>query len=149
MTFDRALAQPIRPLLKPGVMALPFALLGLLTARFFPREYYDLIWVPSFIVFAACVVLWTPYLMLVGVCFYAMSQQPFPKTLAFEAWRLHALLLAAIALLLWRTYVLWPESAVKKSKKGPPAPWWGYLLGGVATLGLFALMAYFFHFQDP
>jgi hypothetical protein len=149
MTFDRALAQPIRPLLKPGVMALPFALLGLLCARFFPREYYDLIWMPSFVVFAACVVLWTPYLMLVGVCFYAMSQLPFPKSLAFEAWCLHALLLAVVTFLLWRTYTLWPEWAGRKSKKGPAAPWWGYVLGGVAALGLFALMAYFFHFQDP
>ena len=132
-------------------MLLPFALVGLLTARLFPREYYDFIWVPSFLVLGACVVLWTPYLILVGVCFYAMSQLPFPKTLAFEAWLNHALLLVAISVCLWRTWVLWPAGATKKRLPAgaKPAPWWGYVLGGIAALGLFGLMAYFFHFQDP
>ena len=104
---------------------------------------------PSFLVLAFSLVLWTPYLMLVVGCFYFMSRLPFPRALAFEAWRWHALLLFAVVILLWRTYRLWPEWVGRKSNGGAPAPWWGFVLGGVAAIGLLALMTYFFHFQDP
>jgi hypothetical protein len=152
MPFDQVLGQPIRPLLGLAPILFPHAFLGVVTARLFPAPYSDLIWVTCFSLCSACVMLWTPYLLLAGVCFYAVAKLPFPTTLDFAAWRYHALLLTVIAILLWRTWLLWPEWAPLKRKPLPkgakPAPWWGYVLGGAAVFGLLALMAYNLHFQQ-
>jgi hypothetical protein len=86
-----------------------------------------------------------------GALFFLMSQLPFPKTLATAAWLYQALLLLVVAFCLWRTWVLWPmnENRAKQLAAGAVlAPWWGYVLGGIAVLGIFALMAYCFHFQE-
>jgi hypothetical protein len=89
--------------------------------------------------------------MLAGLCFYALAQLPFPKTLAFAAWSTHALLLLAVAVCLWRTWVLWPADLTKRKPLptgAKPAPWWGYVLGGILIVGIYGVMAYFLHFQD-
>jgi hypothetical protein len=131
-------------------MLLPLAIVGLLASRFMPHAYRDLVWISSFAAFGASLVLWTPYLMIAGVCFFAMSQLPFPRSAALSAWGAHGLLLVGAAFCLWRTWSLWPDSAsMKKLPDGAkPAPWWGYILGASLAAGLFGLMAYVFHFQD-
>lgn len=150
MSVDKVLGQPIRLLLKPAVALLPFALIGLVSARFLPPRFFDAVWVSSFLICGACLVLFTPYLMLAGGCFYAMSQLPFPNSLSVSAWGWHVALLSGVAFCLWRTWTLWP-TGLKKQEALPvgvsPAPWWGYALGAVAIFGLFGLMIYVFHFQ--
>jgi len=151
MITDRSLGQPIPTLLLMGRILLPFAAIGLLLTRFVPHPCREFISISCFVVLAACIVLSTPYLMLAELCFYAMSRLPFPKSLAVGAWLNHAMLLAAVAVCLWRTWVLWPAYLAKKkpsSARKVSAPWWGYVLGGMAVLGLSTVMAYFFHFQD-
>ncbi|PXA04914.1 hypothetical protein DDZ13_02820 [Coraliomargarita sinensis] len=145
MNFDKPLARPIRVLLKPSLYALPASAACLIISRFLPYEYSEIVFPSAFAVFSCCIVLWTPYLIATGACFYMMSQLEFPMSLAIEEWSLHVLLLSVIAIMLWRTYRHWPFD---KKKKGKTAPWWAFLLGGSAALGLFALMAYFLHYQD-
>ena len=130
---------------------LPYALAGLVLYRFLPYGYDSFVWGVSFALIGGTIVLWTPYLMIAALCFYIMSQLPFPRSLAFEAWGGHALLLGIVVIVLWRTWILWPEWAGPKKKtveKKDRAPWWGYVIGGILASGLFALMAYVFHFQD-
>lgn len=133
------------------MIVLPIAALGLLVARFLPSQYSGWVWAVCFIFVGASVVLFTPYLMLAEVCFYVLSQLPYPKTTAVAVWLPHALLLVGVAFCLWRTWALWPKNGIRQ-KDSPAgaakAPWWGYVLGGIAALGIYALMAYYFHFQE-
>lgn len=72
MISDRALARPIVPLLVPGMVLLPFALVFALASFLFPLSPWVL---PAcIIVFMLCLVLFTPYLLLVEGCFWWLSQ---------------------------------------------------------------------------
>jgi hypothetical protein len=149
MITDRILGQPIWSLLKISAVLFPFAMLGLFVARFLPSQYSEWVWPACFAFVIASLVFFTPYLMLAEFCFYLMSQRPFPKSTAIAIWLPHVLLLLAVAFCLWRTWVLWPGIRQKDLPVGAKnAPWWGYVLGGIAAFAIYALMAYFFHFQE-
>jgi hypothetical protein len=147
---DQFLGRPVKALVLVGFCGFPFAAIGLLAAQVAPQQVPLSIWGSCLAWLAACMVLWTPYLLAACGCFFALGQLPFPRSMAPAVWLPHASLLVIAGICLWRTWLNWPAHLRSKSlpKDTKPAPWWGYVLGGLASVGLFGLMAYYFHFQD-
>ena len=145
------LGQPIRPLARLGLVALPLALLVSFVAQVITLGYSAVIVGACLGVVIASVVLFTPYLLLACGCFYAISRLPFPKSGDPRAWWMQMALLLAAIFFLWRTWRLWPSDMPKTtplSAGARKAPWWALGLGLFAIGGIVGYMAYVFFFQQ-
>jgi hypothetical protein len=145
MPRDGKLGRPILPLLVTAPYLLPPVLVVLVVAHYFPRCPVWL-WAGCFTYFAAALVGFTPYLLVSELCFYAMSRLSFPHSLSVHSWITHTSLLAVIVLCFWRTWTAWPKKG--RDSDGQSAPWWGYVIGSVAALGIFSFIAYWLNFKD-
>jgi ferredoxin len=148
--WDAFLGSPIAILMLPTVFLAPVCVIALLVSRFVPGRAGETLWQISFIALFLILVQFTPYLMGVIAAFVFLARLPFPTSTSVDAWGTHAIVLGAIGVMLWRTWLNWPAKKyaplTPRAAGKPRAPWWGYVLGGLAILGLFGMMAYYFHF---
>jgi hypothetical protein len=137
------------------IVAIPYLSMTVLhQCKLLPEAYeplYGKLYIIFFSLLLANLVRFIPYLLFSVELLFGLTllddsilSTPAKWFLLFSSWFLISIFC------FWRTWVHSSESFRRREDKpsGKAAAWWGYVLGILAAMGIYGVMAYYFYYQS-